>query len=138
MHLLFRSVDPHAFEVARHFVNETVMCSKKVNGGGAVGLSALLHKGNLDRASLKGKNVVVRLCWSNIDTTNSRPGLQPGFAADDRLCRFVNIVSDLLGGITRLKNLLHQHRASIKDVLYNQAWVHSSVDQLQVKVVVEL
>jgi len=81
---------------------------------------------------------VVRLCWSNIDTTNSRPGLQPGLAANDHLCRFVNIVSDLLGGIARLMNLLHQHRASIKEVLHKQAWMHSSVDQVQVKVVVEL
>mmetsp|Transcript_8809 Transcript_8809/g.18072 ORF Transcript_8809/g.18072 Transcript_8809/m.18072 type:complete len:502 (-) Transcript_8809:229-1734(-) len=148
------SVGPHAFEVARHYVDETVTCSEKeialavlrlienekvvVEGGGAAGLAALLPKGNLDRGSLKGKNVVVPLCGGNIDTTTLGRVLDRGLAADDRLCRFVATVSDRPGGIARLTDLLHQHGASIKDVMHERAWLHSSVDQVQVKVVVEL
>jgi threonine dehydratase len=40
-----------------------------VEGGGATGLAALLPGAKLDRAELKGKNIVVPLCGGNIDTT---------------------------------------------------------------------
>jgi len=78
-------VGPHAFEVARHYVDECVSTTEKeislavlrlienekvvVEGGGAAGLAALLPGGALDRPDLKGKNIVVPLCGGNIDTT---------------------------------------------------------------------
>jgi len=78
-------VGPHAFDVARHYVDECVTCTEKevslailrlienekmvVEGGGATGLAALLPGAKLDRAELKGKNIVVPLCGGNIDTT---------------------------------------------------------------------
>ncbi len=79
------TVGPHAFEVARHYVDECVTCTEKqisiamlrlienekmiVEGGGAAGLAALLPGGRLDRPELKGKNIVVPLCGGNIDST---------------------------------------------------------------------
>jgi threonine dehydratase len=96
-------VGPHAFEVARHYVDETVQCSEKeislavlrlienermvVEGGGAAGLAALLPGGPLDRPDLKGKNIVVPLCGGNIDTTVLGRVMDRGLAADNRLCR---------------------------------------------------
>lgn len=147
-------VGPHAFKVARHYVDETVLCSEKqislailrllenekmvVEGGGASGLAALLPGGALDRPELKGKNIVVPLCGGNIDTTVLGRVLERGLAADDRLCNFTATVSDRPGGIARLTTLLQKQNASIKDIYHERAFLQSNVDQVQVKCVVEL
>jgi len=148
-------VGPHAFEVARHYVDETVLCSEKEislavlrlienekmvveEGGGASGLAALLPGGALDRPELKGKNIVVPLCGGNIDTTVLGRVIDRGLAADDRLCNFTATVSDRPGGIARLTELLFRESASIKDIYHERAWLHSHVDQVAVKCVVEL
>lgn len=148
------SVGPHAFEVARHYVDETVLCTEKeislavlrlienekmvVEGGGASGLAALLPGGKLDRPELKGKNIVVPLCGGNIDTTVLGRVIERGLAADNRLCNFTATVSDRPGGIAKLTELLCELGASIKDIYHERAWLHSNVDQVQVKCVVEL
>ncbi len=147
-------VGPHAFEVARHYVDETVLCSEKeislavlrlienekmvVEGGGASGLAALLPGGALDRPELKGKNIVVPLCGGNIDTTVLGRVIERGLAADNRLCNFTATVSDTPGGISGLTDLLCELGASIKDIYHERAWLHTNVDQVQVKCVVEL
>lgn len=147
-------VGPHAFEVARHYVDECVTCTEKeislavlrlienekmvVEGGGAAGLAALLPGGKLDRPELKGKNIVVPLCGGNIDTTVLGRVMERGLSADDRLCNFYATVSDRPGGIAKLTQLLSEQGASIKDIYHERAWLHSSVDQVQVKCVVEL
>jgi threonine dehydratase len=147
-------VGPHAFEVARHYVDECVLTSEKeislavlrllenekivVEGGGASGLAALLPGGALDRADMKGKNIVVPLCGGNIDTTVLGRVLDRGLAADKRLVNFYATVSDRPGGIAKLTALLADMGASIKDIYHERAWLHTSVDQVQVKCVVEL
>jgi threonine dehydratase len=147
-------VGPHAFEVARHYVDECVLVSEKeisiavlrlienekiiVEGGGAAGLAALLPGGPLDRPEFKGKNIVVPLCGGNIDTTVLGRVLERGLAADNRLCSFYATVSDRPGGISKLTQLLADYGASIKDIYHERAWLHTSVDQVQVKCVVEL
>lgn len=147
-------VGPHAFEVARHYVDECVLVSEKqislavlrlienekvvVEGGGCSGLAALLPGGPLDRPDLKGKNVVVPLCGGNIDTTVLGRVLERGLAADCRLSSFYVTVSDRPGGIANLTSLLGDLGASIKDIYHERAWLYSSVDQVQVKCVVEL
>jgi len=147
-------VGPHAFEVAKHYVDECVTCSEKeislavlrllenekmvVEGGGAAGLAALLPGGKLDRSELKGKNIVIPLCGGNIDTTVLGRVLDRGLAADNRLCNFIATVSDRPGGIAKLTELLSNEDASIKDMYHERAWLHSSVDQVNVKCVVEL
>lgn len=147
-------VGAHAFEVARHYVDETVLCSEKeislavlrlienekmvVEGGGAAGLAALLPGGALDRPELKGKNIVVPLCGGNIDTTVLGRVIDRGLAADNRLCNFIATVSDRPGGIARLTELLSEQGASIKDIYHERAWLQTNVDQVQVKCVVEM
>lgn len=147
-------VGPHAFEVARHYVDETVLCSEKeislavlrlienekmvVEGGGASGLAALLPGGQLDRPELKGKNIVVPLCGGNIDTTVLGRVIERGLAADNRLCNFTATVGDTPGAISKMTDLLCELGASIKDIYHERAWLHSNVDQVQVKCVVEL
>jgi threonine dehydratase len=147
-------VGSHAFEVARYYVDECVLTTEKeislavlrlienekivVEGGGASGLAALLPGAKLDRPELKGKNIVVPLCGGNIDTTVLGRVLERGLAADNRLCNFYATVSDRPGGIAKLTELLAQLGASIKDIYHERAWLHSAVDQVQVKCVVEL
>lgn len=147
-------VGPHAFEVARHYVDECVLVTEKeislavlrlvenekivVEGGGCSGLAALLPGGSLDRHDIKGKNVVIPLCGGNIDTTVLGRVLERGLAADCRLSSFYATVSDRPGGIAGLTTLLGELGASIKDIYHERAWLYSSVDQVQVKCVVEL
>lgn len=147
-------VGPHAFEVARHYVDECVLATEKeislavlrlienekivVEGAGATGLAALLPGGALDRSDMKGKNIVVPLCGGNIDTTVLGRVLDRGLAADKRLVNFTATVSDRPGGIAKLTALLSEQGASIKDIYHERAWLHTSVDQVQVKCVVEL
>merc|ERR1719162_2716452 len=119
-------VGAHAFEVARHYVDETVLCSEKeislavlrlienekmvVEGGGATGLAALLPGGSLfGRPDIVGKNIVVPLCGGNIDTTVLGRVLERGLAADHRLVDFYAEVSDRPGGIAKFSKLLHEH-----------------------------
>jgi threonine dehydratase len=106
-------VGSNAFDVARHYVDECVLVNERdvslavlrlvenekmvVEGGGAAGLAALLPGGSLDRADMKGKNVVVPLCGGNIDTTVLGRVLERGLAADNRLCNFYAEVSDRPG-----------------------------------------
>jgi threonine dehydratase len=147
-------VGSHAFEVARHYVDECVLTSEKeislavlrlienekivVEGGGAAGLAALLPGGALDRADMKGKTIIVPLCGGNIDTTVLGRVLDRGLAADQRLVNFYATVSDRPGGISKLTAILSEEGASIKDIYHERAWLHTSVDQVQVKIVVEL
>lgn len=147
-------VGSHAFEVARFYVDETTTCTEKeislailrlieqekmvVEGGGASGLAALLPGGKLDRPDLKGKNIIVPLCGGNIDTTVLGRVMERGLSADNRLCQFYATVSDRPGGIARLTALLAEQGASIKDIYHERAWLHTNVDQVMVKCVVEL
>ena len=147
-------VGPHAFEVARHYVDECVTCTEKeiavavlrlvenekmvVEGGGASGLAALLPGGKLDIEELKGKNIVVPLCGGNIDITVLGRVIERGLAADYRLCRFVATVSDRPGGIAKVTEVMSSVGASIKDIYHERAWLHTNVDQVQVKCVVEM
>mgnify|MGYP000254975760 CR=1 FL=1 len=87
---------------------------------------------------MKGKNIVVPLCGGNIDTTVLGRVLDRGLAADNRLCNFYVTVSDRPGGIAKFTQLLSEQGASIKDIYHERAWLHTSVDQVQCKVVVEL
>mmetsp|Transcript_30549 Transcript_30549/g.40769 ORF Transcript_30549/g.40769 Transcript_30549/m.40769 type:complete len:154 (-) Transcript_30549:71-532(-) len=109
-----------------------------VEGGGATGLAALLPGGALDRPELKGKNIVVPLCGGNIDTTVLGRVIERGLSADNRLCNFVATVTDRPGGIARLTKVLGDNEASIKDIYHERAWLHTNVDHVHIKCVVEL
>lgn len=123
------TVGPTAFEVARQYVDSSVMVSEKlialamlrliemekivVEGGGAAALAALLPDGPL-YGQLSGKNVVVLLCGGNIDTTVLGRVIDRGLAADSRLIRFSATVSDRPGGIARLAKDMADLGVSVK------------------------
>jgi len=148
------TVGPHSFAVARHYVDKTVLINEKlvalavlrlleheravVEGGGAAGLAALLPGGPLDVPQMKGKKVVVPLCGGNIDITMLGRVIERGLAADRRLVRFAVTVSDRPGGLAALTQTIFSAGASVWDIAHERAWLHTSVDQVVNKVVVEV
>ncbi|KAK6056518.1 threonine ammonia-lyase [Cooperia oncophora] len=103
-----------------------------VEGGGAVGLAALMS-GKLPE--LQGKKVVSILTGGNIDTTVLGRTIDRGLAVDGRLIRLEVVVSDRPGGIAELATRIAQAGASIKDIFHERAWI--STDVFSVKVVAE-
>ena len=51
--------------------------------------------------------------------------------------RFVAEVSDRSGGLSHLTAVLKDAGASVKDVFHERAWLHSAVDRVQIKVIIE-
>jgi threonine dehydratase len=145
-------VGPTSFEVARNFVDYTCAVSEKhiaiailrlievdklvVEGGGAIALAAIMPGGPL-YGKFKGKKVCALLCGGNIDTTVLGRVIDRGLAADSRLIRFGATVSDRPGGIARLASHMAEIGVSVKDIYHERAWLHSRVDQVIVKCVVE-
>lgn len=144
-------VGANAFETAKDVVDRVVQVDERsialavlrlvemekcvVEGGGAVGLAAILQ-GELD--DLKGKNVVLPLCGGNIDTTVLGRVIDRGLVADGRVLRFVSTISDRPGGVAGLTSLIASNSASIKEIVHERAWMQSNVHEVQVKCVVEV
>ncbi|CAH8501279.1 unnamed protein product [Dicrocoelium dendriticum] len=105
-----------------------------VEGGGAASVAVFMA----DLVpELKGKRVVSILTGGNIDTTILGRVLERGLAFEGRMCRFTVLVSDRPGGIAELCGLLGGLGVSIKDIFHERAWIHSSVYNVQVKLVCE-
>jgi threonine dehydratase len=145
-------VGPTAFNVARRYVDDSVLVSEKmialamlrlieidklvVEGGGAAALAAIIPGGPLFNR-FPGKKVCVLLGGGNVDTTVLGRVIDRGLAADQRLIRFSATVSDRPGGIARLAKDMADIGVSIKDIYHERAWLHARVDQVMVKCVVE-
>lgn len=145
-------VGPTSFAVAKHYVDSCHTVSEKlialailrliemeklvVEGGGAAALAAVIPGGPL-YGKFPGKKVCLLLCGGNIDTSVLGRVLDRGLAADSRLVRFGATVSDRPGGIAQLTRDMADLGASVKDIYHERAWLHSRVDQVIVKCVVE-
>jgi threonine dehydratase len=145
-------VGPTSFQVARRFVDYSVNVSEKlialavlrlieceklvVEGGGAAALAAIIPGGPLF-GKFKGKRVCVPLCGGNIDTTVLGRVIERGLAADQRLIRFAATVSDRPGGVAQLSRDMADIGVSVKDIYHERAWLHSRIDQVMIRCVVE-
>ncbi|KAK5967141.1 L-threonine dehydratase catabolic TdcB [Trichostrongylus colubriformis] len=143
-------VGGNALATAQGLVDRTVVVSEEetalsilrliemekavVEGGGAVGLAALIS-GKLPE--LKGKKVVSILTGGNIDTTVLGRTIDRGLAVDGRLNRLEVVVSDRPGGIAELTTRIAHMGASIKDIFHERAWISTDVFSVKVKVVAE-
>lgn len=107
-----------------------------VEGGGATALAALLPGGPLYK-KYENKKVGIVLSGGNIDTTMLGRVIDRGLAADHRLVRFSVTVSDRPGGIAGLSKVFFDEQVSIKDIYHERAWLHTRVDQVMVKCIVE-
>lgn len=105
-------------------------------GGGGAAIAALLPGGPL-YGKFTGKKVVTILSGGNIDITMLGRVIERGLAADGRLVRFTCTVSDRPGGIARLSKAFFDVGVSIKDIYHERAWLHTNVDQVNVKCIVE-
>ncbi|CAM9739906.1 unnamed protein product [Chrysoparadoxa australica] len=148
------TVGANAYKVSAVHVDEVVPTSERsialavlrllemekycVEGAGATGLAALLPGGALDRPELKGKKVVVPLCGGNIDVPVLGRVIDRGLAADNRLVRFVCKISDRPGGISNLTRLVADAGGSIRDIYHERAWLHTNMDQVQIKMLLEV
>jgi threonine dehydratase len=91
----------------------------------------------LDRSDLQDKKVLVPLCGGNIDVTVLGRVIERGLAADGRLIRLTVPVSDRPGGIAELAKAIAGMGASVKDIFHERAWLHTSVDMVVIKAVLE-
>ncbi|KAJ8599983.1 hypothetical protein CTAYLR_001807 [Chrysophaeum taylorii] len=146
------TVGGNAFVVAKEYTDDVVIVEERevalsvlrllehekivVEGGGATGLAPILPGGQYHDI-VRGSKVVVPLCGGNIDTTTLGRVLDRGLAADERLVRFVAEVSDRSGGLHGLTTILKDVGASVKDVFHERAWLHSAVDRVQIKIIIE-
>jgi len=144
-------VGGNAFQMARSRVDRVVSVSESyvalavlklmeheaciVEGGGAIGLGALLTPGLLP--DLKGKKVISFLCGSNIDITVVGRCVDRGLALEGRLVRFQIIVVDAPGGIQKVCDIVARLGASIKDMYHERAWLESDIFNVAVTYTVE-
>jgi len=108
-----------------------------IEGGGAIGLAALLPGGPLE-GLLAGKNVCTVLSGGNIDSTTLGRIIDRGLAADRRLLRFQLMVKDSPGHLMELTSVIAGTGANVKDIFHDRAWTPGSIDMLTVTVTVEL
>ena len=80
---------------------------------------------------------MVPLCGGNIDITVLGRVIERGLAADGRLIRLTVPVSDRPRGIADFTRLVADLGASVKDIFHERAWLQYSVDQVELKVVLE-
>ncbi|XP_026314655.1 uncharacterized protein LOC113226296 isoform X2 [Hyposmocoma kahamanoa] len=133
-HLLDRMITVNEDWLARAILRLVEQEKYVVEGGGAVGVAAIMA-GLVPE--LVGKKVVCILSGGNIDTTILGRCLERGLAAEHRLVKFKVNVSDRPGGIAELCKLIASTGVSIKDIIQERAWVHGDIFSVRVKVVCE-
>jgi threonine dehydratase len=143
-------VGKNAFEIARKYVDRTVMVKERdialavlrlvelekavVEGAGAAPLAACLA-GLVPE--LAGRKVVLPLCGGNIDTTVLGRILERGLASDGRLCRFSATISDRPGGLAQFAALVAEEGASVKDIAHDRAFGNGDISTVVIRCVVE-
>lgn len=144
-------VGTRAFDVARRYVDSTVVVSERnitvamlkliemeslvVEGGGAIALAAIMPNGPLHE-HVRGKRVVIPLCGGNVDITTVGRVIDRGLAIESRLVRFKVVVTDRPGGIANVTAILKDTAVSIMDIFHERAWLDSNTDQVMIKFVV--
>lgn len=105
-----------------------------VEGGGAVGLAAILA-GKLDE--LRNKRVVIIISGGNIDTSVFGRCLDRGLVAEGRLVSFEVMISDRPGGLASLCSALGDMGVSIRDVDFSErTWVND-VHSAKIRIICE-
>jgi|EP00670_Eutreptiella_braarudii_P010409 threonine dehydratase len=144
-------VGANSFEIIRKYVDKVVLISEDdvaravlnlmesqkmvVEGGGAVGVAAILS-GKLPE--LQGKKVIVPLCGGNIDAPVIGRVIQRGLAHECRLVRFSVIVDDKPGGLAGIALAIAQAGANVIDVRHERAWLRQSFAKVQNNYIIEV
>ena len=143
-------VGAHAFELARHRVDQVVRVSEDwialailrmvelektvVEGAAAAPLAALMA-GLLP--GLRGKRVVLTVCGGNIDPAILSRVIEKGLVHDGRLTRFTAVISDRPGGLAELTRVVAASGASIKDIEHDRTFSGPDVSAVNAVCTVE-
>lgn len=105
-----------------------------VEGAGATALATAMS-GKLNQ--FKGKRVVLIASGGNMDTTVLGRCIERGMAAEGRLIKLKVTVKDRPGSIAEVCSHLADMGVSIKDMMFERAWVLSDVFSVELKLVCE-
>ncbi len=102
-------------------------------GSGAVALAAVLSNKNLDL----GKTTCVLVCGGNVDLNMISGAIQHGQISRGRLCELSVIVPDIPGSLSRLTQILADHRANILEVHHDRIGTDLGMKQTKIDFVIE-
>ncbi|VDL93044.1 unnamed protein product [Schistocephalus solidus] len=105
-----------------------------VEGAGAIGFGAIIAN---TFPELKGKKVVCILCGGNIDSVILGKVIDRALAVECRLVRFKVSITDRVGGLADLCNMLRDLGVCIREVYHDRCFLKSEVFKTQVKCIVE-
>jgi threonine dehydratase len=104
-----------------------------VEGAGAVGLAALLHR----RFQLEGARVAVVLSGGNIDVNLMARIIERGLVKTGRLARIVVTAADVSGVLAELTRVIAETRANILELNHDRAFSGAELGETLVELVLE-
>src|SRR6478609_6891196 len=104
-----------------------------VEGAGAVGLAALLHRD----LGLSGRRVVVVISGGNIDVNLVSRVIQRGLVKSGRLCRLWITARDVAGTLHEITGAVARARANIVSIEHDREFSGVELGQTRVQLVIE-
>ncbi len=104
-----------------------------VEGAGAVGLAALLHRA----AEVPGERSVLILSGGNMDITMLARIIEKGLVADGRLTRLTVDVPDVPGGLAAVTSRISAEKGNIREVIHQRAFYDTPIGIARVEFIVE-
>jgi len=104
-----------------------------VEGAGAVGLAALLHR----RFELENKHVAVVLTGGNIDVNLISRIIEHGLVKTGRLVRILVTVADVSGVLAALTHVIAETRANILELNHDRAFSGAELGETLIELVLE-
>jgi threonine dehydratase len=104
-----------------------------VEGAGAVGLAALLHR----RLPVAGKRVAVILSGGNIDVNLVARIIERGLVQTGRLARLELTVPDVTGTLARIADAVAATRANIIEINHDRTFSGAELGETRIELVLE-
>ncbi|ABO48647.1 L-threonine ammonia-lyase [Desulforamulus reducens MI-1] len=120
-------------EIARAILMLLESSKLMVEGAGAVGIAALLHK----KCDLSGKKVAVILSGGNIDVNVMSMIIERGLIKAGRYLRFKTILTDRPGSLQKLLSNLAQSGANVISIVHDRIKPNVPLKQAEVEISLE-
>ncbi|HET9958470.1 MAG TPA: threonine ammonia-lyase, partial [Polyangiaceae bacterium] len=104
-----------------------------VEGAGAVGLAALVHR----RLPVQGQAIAVILSGGNIDVSLMAKIIERGLVKTGRLVRFEVYAPDVAGSLARVTDVVAQSRANIVAIHHDRAFAPNRIGEALIELVLE-
>jgi threonine dehydratase len=144
-----RRVGETAREMVRQYVDEIALVGEAeiaqavllllerektvVEGAGAVGIAALLHR----RFELEGARVAVVLSGGNIDVNLVSRIIEHGLVKTGRLARIVVTAADVSGVLAELTRVIAETRANVLELNHDRAFSGAELGETLIELVLE-